>query len=466
MYLIQAKVDATAPDFPGMPVEWKKGQVKFVHESLIEYFRSNPAAWTVVSDLDQSPVMSSNGLNGRVRKISSMGLDIFSGNLSLNVAPVSHRFPSGNNNGAGGFTLQGVMTVPYAFYGVVPSLINTTTAALTGIKASVFSMSDPTTVVGTPLALTVSGSATISLAAGVGSSPQTINSETACDPVSLSCVPRTDGGAGYLIGWRVYTPAANGVDPRVLLNGLADNALGPWNRFSSAKSGDNTAQVNLTGFGGFNCCFPLALQFLTDAPVISALYAGDSITLGLHYSDSPIQYASGFDLAVLDAQNLGKRIEPINLGAGSQTAANYYINGINAVNRYRPTVAAFSVGSPNDVSPYAAYSDGWVAASMALAAQWITYCRSLNVTPCLVTCSPNTGISVSQESNRRLLVEKVKALAQSAGCKLIDRDSIWTDYSTTSGGYKSGLSYDAIHPNGSGYLAEKPLWSSMFATIA
>lgn len=66
MYLIQAKVDATAPDFPGQDVEWKAGQVKFVHESLIEYFKANPAAWTVVSDLDQVPVMGKKTLTGGI----------------------------------------------------------------------------------------------------------------------------------------------------------------------------------------------------------------------------------------------------------------------------------------------------------------------------------------------------------------------------------------------------------------
>jgi len=407
-----------------------------------------------------------NSVTGRITKFSSGDKAVLGGALSLNVAPFSHRFPGSNSNGTGGFTLQGVMVVPYAFWGLIPSFINTSSTALTGLTASVFAMTDPTTISGSPQALTVGGGAVFNLAAGTGVGPQNITNEVLGDAAYVTCVPRTDGGSGYIIGFRVYTPASNGVDPRVLFNGIADNTFGPWRRYSSVKSGDNTAQANLTGFGAFNCCFPMGLQLFTDAAVISVLYAGDSTAAGINYNNSPIQYASGFDLAVIDAQNAGTRVEAINIGFGSQTAVNYYINGTNEVNRYRPTVAVMIVGSPNDVSPFAAYSAGWVSASMVLAAQWATYCRSLNVMPGFATCSPNTGISVGQEANRRLLVAQVKAMADAIGAKIIDRDSVWTDYSTSSGGYKAGLSSDAVHPNGAGYTAEKALWAAMLATIA
>lgn len=50
MFLVKAKVAATAPDLPGHDVKWAVGQQRYVHESLIEQYRSNPAAWEILSD--------------------------------------------------------------------------------------------------------------------------------------------------------------------------------------------------------------------------------------------------------------------------------------------------------------------------------------------------------------------------------------------------------------------------------
>lgn len=68
MYVVKALVDATAPDFPGSDVKWTAGQSRYVHESLIERYRNDPAAWEIVATPDYTPVTSfRNTLSGGIK---------------------------------------------------------------------------------------------------------------------------------------------------------------------------------------------------------------------------------------------------------------------------------------------------------------------------------------------------------------------------------------------------------------
>lgn len=67
MYLVTAKTKATAQDFPGSTVEWAVGQTREVHDSLIQEFKNNPAAWTVSGGATTSTVTATSSAQG-VRK--------------------------------------------------------------------------------------------------------------------------------------------------------------------------------------------------------------------------------------------------------------------------------------------------------------------------------------------------------------------------------------------------------------
>ena len=60
MYLVTAKTKATAQDFPGSTVEWAVGQTREVHDSLIQEFKNNPAAWTVSGGATTSTVTATS----------------------------------------------------------------------------------------------------------------------------------------------------------------------------------------------------------------------------------------------------------------------------------------------------------------------------------------------------------------------------------------------------------------------
>lgn len=66
MYLVTAKVEAREEDFPGSRVEWKIGQSREVHDSLVEKFKRNPSAWTVSGGNDSSPIQVNKTFTGGI----------------------------------------------------------------------------------------------------------------------------------------------------------------------------------------------------------------------------------------------------------------------------------------------------------------------------------------------------------------------------------------------------------------
>lgn len=66
MYVATAKVETWEEDFPGSRVKWVVGQSREVHDSLVEKFRNNPAAWTVSGGADASPMLATKTLTGGI----------------------------------------------------------------------------------------------------------------------------------------------------------------------------------------------------------------------------------------------------------------------------------------------------------------------------------------------------------------------------------------------------------------
>ena len=64
MFIVTAKVEAWEEDFPGSRVKWVVGQSREVHDSLVDKFRNNPAAWTVSGGSDSSPMQVTKTVTG------------------------------------------------------------------------------------------------------------------------------------------------------------------------------------------------------------------------------------------------------------------------------------------------------------------------------------------------------------------------------------------------------------------
>ena len=66
MFIVTAKVEAWEEDFPGSRVKWVVGQSREVHDSLVDKFRNNPAAWTVSGGSDSSPMQVTKTVTGGI----------------------------------------------------------------------------------------------------------------------------------------------------------------------------------------------------------------------------------------------------------------------------------------------------------------------------------------------------------------------------------------------------------------
>lgn len=85
MYIVTAKVAAWEEDFPGSRVEWKIGQSREVHDSLVEKFKRNPSAWTVSGGNDSNPIQVNKTFTGRIR--NSIGANGITGVRNIDRAP-------------------------------------------------------------------------------------------------------------------------------------------------------------------------------------------------------------------------------------------------------------------------------------------------------------------------------------------------------------------------------------------
>lgn len=87
MFIVTAKVEAWEEDFPGSRVKWTVGQSREVHDSLVDKFRNNPAAWTVSGGSDSSPM--------QVTKTVTGGSTFYSGGVNLSEVIIP---PSGGDD--------------------------------------------------------------------------------------------------------------------------------------------------------------------------------------------------------------------------------------------------------------------------------------------------------------------------------------------------------------------------------
>ena len=68
MFIVTAKVEAWEEDFPGSRVKWIVGQSREVHDSLVDKFRNNQAAWTVSGGSDSSPMQVTKTVCTRIEQ--------------------------------------------------------------------------------------------------------------------------------------------------------------------------------------------------------------------------------------------------------------------------------------------------------------------------------------------------------------------------------------------------------------
>jgi len=286
-----------------------------------------------------------------------------------------------------------------------------------------------------------------------------ITTDITSDWLTLPSIARTDGGTGRVLMLRHYVPAAGNTTGNRADIASTSLALSVTKVKTYFKAGDFvTTPAGFTTPTEWTMAPTIWFEFLTPSGQISLYAVGDSITQG---SDStPIINIGG--AGRLSFASFNGDISYLNQGWASQISSVYYQNGLNKLAITKPSVAAFCPWSPNDTDKY---TQAGVDRCNRQALQWVQYCVTNQIIPALITPAPVNGLTTGEEGFRRQVVQYVKALCATSVAVLLDRDSVYTDYSSASGGFKAGLNSTTLHPNGTGYALEGQLWTSVLSNI-
>lgn len=357
-----------------------------------------------------------------------------------------------------GYTLHLTVLSRTAFSAVRFYFLNNAASAITGVKAACAVSTNNTSAcvpTGAWNNITVAGSSsfTIPAAAANGGTASATASYVASDIITLPSVARTDG-SGFILMVREYTPSAGNTTAN-RANGCDDYSTttldssglqgGAWNGDGIASPGSFARTI--TGLGA-----PVFVELFTglnaqSSPVL--LVCGDSTNQGQNADLLNYQMGAGR----MAANALG--IDLMSATYSGATSNSYVPNGITFMGIARPKVAAICPWSPNDAD---AFTAGVETRIIAQVAQWVAACYTNGCVPVMVTPTPKNGITSGQETARRTVVTSIKTFCAAHGIPVIDRDAIYTDYTSATGGYKTGLNSDTLHPNLAGYTAEYVLW--------
>lgn len=268
------------------------------------------------------------------------------------------------------------------------------------------------------------------------------------DWLALPSIARTDGGTGRILMLRDYVPAAGNTTGNRADIGSTSLSLAVCKVDAFFKSGDFvTTPAGFTAATEWTMAPAVWFEFLTASGAIVVLDSGDSTRQGSDGGPMPNVGGAGR----LAAETLYGQVAFANGGWASQTSTAYYANALVKIAAIKPTIAFYCPWSPNDTDKYTAAG---ITRMQQLALQWIDACRVAGARAVLLTPNPMNGLDSTQEGFRRQIVTWVKTVCSAGLATLGDRDAVYTDYSTNTGGYKAGLFATSLHPNPTGYALE------------
>lgn len=352
------------------------------------------------------------------------------------------------------------LQVPFNFYGgrVVQYNQGTTLPAANNMQFGVAAVPDLTTVASALAAVTWRGATSAGGGGVFTGSPATMLEAALSDPFFLTALPRTDGGAGYLIELRCV----------VSTSGIT-YSLRP-----SPTNGQQYQQIDHTDFNA-----DLAGDFVTTNPAgfsAATVTPAGNLALGdlILFSDANVwNVASGGDS--LEYGQFGLRgnmnewriaCEALTLArvgnfnfAGScwpaGTAAQYGYRTADYVRKIRPQILSYTVTSPNGGTPTTA---GFLEAAKQRLAYVAQACSDVN---CQLVISTQPVWNINNTANDAALLAfnaQIRTMADNMGALFYDRYALTSNGATPSqlkAGYAwgTGTAQEATHLNATAYSA-------------
>lgn len=453
--------------YTGVNALWQPGQVAIVDGDRLTKLLLAPGFVDDEIGLDEVAVTAkTNPLTGVFK--NSTGVKTFGSTVVLEkqrgIAPFKLYGQVHNSAGVLGSTMHATYEIPFDFIGLRVHVENMASTAqinqLVAVAVSNDAIATPYTPSGAFVNALFSGAATFATTActsGAGTN-DAVTTDTVSDWIALSSIPRTDGGTGRLLAVRQYVPAAGNTTANRVDIANTSIALSVTKVKAFYKAGDFvTTPAGFTTPSEWGMAPAIWFEFLTADGVITFIPGGDSVTQG---SDGgPMPNVGG--AARLMSESLYGKVALCNQGWASQKSDAFFANVIAKVQAIRPSAASFTPWSPNDTDKY---TQAGIDRCKILAMRFVAECQKVGTTPILVTPAPVNSLSATDEGFRRQIVTFVKNACANGVAILADRDAVYTEYSTASGGYKSGLFATPLHPNAAGYALEAAqVWQPIFS---
>ena len=368
----------------------------------------------------------------------------------------------GGNTNTTAQTFHTSLLLPFGFYAVTPVIFNGQATASAGARASVgvgvnaATPFTPTTLVQATLA----GAAdfTIPAALSAGGAVQVIPSVTELDVAYIKSIPRTDGGSGNILMGRIAN-ASGQIGLRATNTTKSTATLDSERVDVGVGNGDLTANLGGTISSstlGAAMCFIIH----SDVEVSTILNAGDSISGGFAYelaSDS----TSAVSVSVRTAQQQARNVSLINYGIANQNSTTYFTRAISGVTAFKPSMAIFPAGSPNDTDRY---TDAWRDRLVYQTLKFIETCALYGTIPVIANMCPRNSDTDPNAVYRNEFNAIIASIAANYGAIIADRSSVYTAHDGKS--YKLDLSSDGLHPNKLGIDTESAvLWDSIVSIL-
>jgi hypothetical protein len=308
-------------------------------------------------------------------------------------------------------------------------------------------------------------------AAGI-TTPNVVPPEIVSGWLNPYAIDRDDGGSGWILMLRVYQDGAN-IGSRMTFTGTG--GVFDFNKFNgrvgmSATNGDFVkTSATFNDNGSAAPLFWLEVDY--ESPVKTLAIVGDSIMQGAN--SAPQTNSACYGAAVIALQSLnseGGNWQIFNGGwSGATTAGNGgqladtlngYLGQFQSYvqNGALPSIAACCPWSVNNLNPYSVSGNQYMRQSLGV---FMAICKKYGIVPALVTPAPRNGLTESEEAARRAVCQYIKEYCATYSVTLIDRDSVYTNYNLTTGGYKlPEWCLDNIHPTEAGHIAESAKWYS------
>lgn len=270
----------------------------------------------------------------------------------------------------------------------------------------------------------------------------------ASDSVPLVSVPRTDGGAGYLLYIRVRTAGAFAITNTS--SQFAANYATGWMGISGGRDFKNWTLVGSSTWAtrpnasdaltAAHLC--VAARTKTTARALNVLSIGDSIRQGFATN-------TGFNSALRNAKRLNTAITPIaviNAAIASSQSASMVVNAKKWIDFFKPDVVLVPAFTGNDMPSATPVDQALLDASYARAMEVVTYAQAAGAKVIIDLPIPYSRFTAATEP----LITAYRQRWKTAGFTCFDAYDALGNGATPQA-IQSQYSADNVHPNDAGH---------------